>query len=78
MLKTLSEIPRQKLWGDRMVEEYSDEELEEILDRVYGWGAEFSRSKYFEGLTEEQKKESEFVGMSFTEYMYYHGLSSEE
>ena len=62
-----------------MVEEYSDEELEEILDRVYGWGAEFSRSKYFEGLTEEQKKESEFVIMSFTEYMYsYYGLPPEE
>ncbi|CAD7781404.1 hypothetical protein BLFGPEAP_02828 [Candidatus Methanoperedenaceae archaeon GB50] len=38
-----------------MVEEYSDEKLEEILDRVYEWGVEFSRSKYFEELTEEQK-----------------------
>ena len=62
-----------------MVEEYSDEKLEEILDRVYEWGVEFSRSKYFEELTEEQKQESEFVVMSFTEYMYsYHGLSPEE
>jgi len=52
--------------------------LEEIFDRVYEWGVEFSRSKYFEGLTEEQKKKSEFVVMSFTEYMYYHGLFPEE
>jgi len=62
-----------------MVEEYSDEKLEEILDGVYEWGVEFSRSKYFEELTEEQKQESEFVVMSFTEYMYsYHGLSPEK
>ncbi|MDI6885406.1 MAG: SEC-C metal-binding domain-containing protein [archaeon] len=62
-----------------MVEEYSDEELEEICDRVYEWGVEFSESKYFEELTEEQKQESEFVVMSFTEYMYsHHGLSPEE
>ncbi|MEG3225537.1 MAG: hypothetical protein BME94_08555 [Methanobacteriales archaeon Met13] len=53
-----------------MVEEYSDEELEEILDKVYKWGVEFSESKYFEELTEEQKQGSEFVVMSFTEYMY--------
>jgi len=62
-----------------MVEEYSDEKLEEILDKIYEWGVEFSRSKYFEELTEEQKQESEFVVMSFTEYMYsYIGLSPEE
>jgi uncharacterized protein YchJ len=62
-----------------MVEEYSDEELEEICDRVHEWGVEFSESKYFEELTEEQKDESEFVVMSFTEYMYsYQGLSPEE
>jgi len=62
-----------------MVKEYSDEELDEILDRVYEWGVEFSTSKYFEELTEEQKQESEFVVMSFTEYMYsYQGLLPEE
>jgi hypothetical protein len=62
-----------------MVEEYSDEERDEILDRVYEWGVEFSTSKYFEELTEEQKQESEFVVMSFTEYMYsYQGLLPEE
>ena len=42
-----------------MVVEYSDEKLEEFLDRIYEWGVDFSRSKYFEELTEEQKKESE-------------------
>ncbi len=62
-----------------MVEEYSDEKLEEILNRVNEWGVEFSRSKYFEELTKEQKQESEFVVMSFTEFMYsYHRLSPEE
>ncbi len=61
------------------MEEYSDKKLEEILDRVHEWGVEFSRSKYFEELTEEQKQRSEFVIMSFAEYMYsYHGLSPEE
>ncbi len=59
--------------------EYSDEELDEILDRVHQWGVEFSKSKYFEELTEKQKQDSKFVIMSFTEYMYsYHGLSPEE
>jgi len=62
-----------------MVEEYSDEEMEEILDRVYEWSVEFSKSQRYEALTEEQKQESEPVIMSFTEYMYsYHGLSPEE
>ncbi len=62
-----------------MVEEYSDEKLEEILDKAYEWGIAFSKSKYFEELTEEQKQESEFVLMSFTEYMYsYHELLPEK
>ncbi|MFQ5887636.1 MAG: SEC-C metal-binding domain-containing protein [Candidatus Hydrothermarchaeales archaeon] len=62
-----------------MVEEYSDEELEEILDRVHEWGFEFSKSRYFDDLSEEQKQESEFILMCFAEFMYsYHGLSPEE
>ncbi|RLF69731.1 MAG: hypothetical protein DRN40_06200 [Thermoplasmata archaeon] len=62
-----------------MVEEDSNEKLQEILDRVYRWGVEFSKSEYFEELTEEEKEESEFVIMTFTEYMYtHHGLSPEE
>ena len=55
------------------------EELEEILDKVYKWGAKFSKSKYYEELTEEQKQESEFVIRTFTDYMYsYLGLSPEK
>jgi hypothetical protein len=62
-----------------MEEEYSDEELQDICNRVYDWGVEFSKSKYYERLTEEQKRESELVIMSFTEYMYsYHGVPPEE
>jgi hypothetical protein len=62
-----------------MVEEYSDEKLDEICDRVYGWFVEFIKSQYYEKLTEEQKEESEFVIMSFAEFMYsYHGLPPEE
>lgn len=62
-----------------MVEEYSDEKLDEICDRVYGWFVEFQKSQYYEKLTEEQKEESEFVIMSFAEFMYsYHGLFPEE
>lgn len=62
-----------------MVEEYSEEEEEKILNKVYEWGVAFSASKYCEELPEEQKQESEFVVMSFTQYMYsYEGLSPEE
>jgi hypothetical protein len=62
-----------------MVEEYSDEKLDEICDRVYEWFVEFQKSQYYEKLTEEQKEESEFVIMSFAEFMYsYHGLPPEE
>lgn len=62
-----------------MVEEYSDEELDEILDKINEWGIAFSESNYFKELTEEQKQASEFIIMTFTEYMYsYHGLSPEE
>jgi hypothetical protein len=62
-----------------MVEEYSDDELEKILDKTYEWGIDFSESKYFQDLTEEQKRESEFIVMTFTQYMYsYHLVSPEE
>jgi hypothetical protein len=62
-----------------MVDEYSDEELDAILDEVFDWGMAFSKSRYFRGLTEEQKRESEFIVMSFTEFMYvHHGLSNSE
>lgn len=62
-----------------MVEEYSDEELDEIFEKINEWGIAFSESNYFKELTEEQKQESEFIIMTFAEYMYsYHGLSPEE
>lgn len=49
-----------------MVEENPAEEREEIQNKVYVWSIEFTGSKYFEELTEEQKRESEFVIVSFT------------
>lgn len=62
-----------------MTEEYSDKILEEISKKAQRWSDEFSKSRYYEGLTEEQKQESEFVITSFTEYMYsYHCLRPEE
>lgn len=62
-----------------MAEEYSDQELDEILDKVHKWGMAFSRSKYFEELSEEQKRESAAVVMFFGEFMYsYLGLRPEE
>ena len=62
-----------------MMEEYSDEKLEEILDKVYEWYVKFSKSRYFEELTEEQKQESESVIMCVTEFMYsYHGLPPDQ
>jgi uncharacterized protein YchJ len=62
-----------------MAEEYSDEQLDKILDRVYKWGIALSESEYFKELTEEQKQESEFIVMTFAQYMYsYHGSSPEK
>jgi hypothetical protein len=62
-----------------MGEEYSDQDLDRILDRVSKWGAAFSESKHFEALTAEQKQESESVVMFFAEYMYsYLGLTPEK
>lgn len=62
-----------------MGEEYSDDELEEICSKVKKWYELFSKSRHFEELTQEQKKEAEFVVTSFAEYMYsYHLLSPEE
>ena len=53
--------------------------MKKILGQVRKWGQEFSKSKHFEELTEEQKQESGFILETFTEYMYsYHGLLPEE
>jgi hypothetical protein len=62
-----------------MEEEHSEDDLDKIRDTVSTWGVAFSESTYFEDLTEEQKRESEFIILSFTDYMYtHHGLSPEE
>jgi hypothetical protein len=59
--------------------EYSDEELENVCDRIHNWGVEFSKSNYYKDLTEEQQEHSEGVIMFFTEYMYNnHFLPPEE
>ncbi|MDP2844714.1 MAG: hypothetical protein Q8N79_01380, partial [Candidatus Methanoperedens sp.] len=59
-----------------MSEEYSDEELEEILNEIQTWMKTFNDSKYFKELTEEQQQESEFIISIFAEYMYsYNGLT---
>lgn len=55
-----------------MTEEYSDEELEEILNKIEAWEKTFHESKHFIGLTEEQKQESGFIISIFAEYMYSH------
>ena len=38
-----------------MVEEYSDKELDEIMEKINKWGIAFSESNHFKELTEEQK-----------------------
>lgn len=57
-----------------MVEKYSDDELKKTLDKTNEWYLAFSESKYFQDLTEEQKRESEFIIQTFTEYMYSNNL----
>jgi hypothetical protein len=62
-----------------MAGEYSDEELEKILDKVSEWSRVFSESQHYANLTEEQKEESGFIISTFTEYMYsYHGSRPDE
>ncbi len=59
-----------------MTEEYSDEELEEILNKIEIWEKTFHESKYFKELTEEQQHEFEFIISIFAEHMYsYIGLT---
>jgi len=59
-----------------MADEYSDEELEEIHDKIETWIKIFNASKYFKELTEEQQQESEFIISIFAENMYsYIGLT---
>jgi uncharacterized protein YecA (UPF0149 family) len=58
--------------------EYSDKEMERIQGQMHKWVAEFSKSKHFDQLSEDQKQESEFILNTFAEYMYsYHSSSPE-
>lgn len=62
-----------------MVEEYSDEEREEILEQIHEWERDFSKSEQFKTLTDLQLGESESVINFFAEYMYsYHGVGPEQ
>jgi hypothetical protein len=59
--------------------DYSDKEMERIQGQMHKWVAEFSKSKHFDQLSEDQKQESEFIMETFSEFMYsYHGLSPHE
>jgi len=59
--------------------EYSDKEMESIQSQMRKWAVEFSKSKYFDQLSEDQKQESEFIMETFSEFMYsHHGLSPQE
>jgi len=55
---------------DIFTQGYSDEELEEIKNKVSAWHDKFSKSKHYERLSEEQKQASEDVVLTFTELMY--------
>ena len=59
--------------------DYSDKEMERIQGQMHKWVAEFSKSKHFDQLSEDQKQESEFIMETSSEFMYsYHGLSPHE
>ena len=56
--------------------EYSDKEMERVQGQMHKWVAEFSKSKHFDQLSEDQKQESKFIMETFSEFMYsHHGLS---
>ena len=44
-----------------MAEEYSDQELDSIWDRLWAWAASFSENEYYEALTKEQQGEAQSV-----------------
>ncbi len=59
-----------------MTDEYSDEELKEILDKIETWVKTFNETEYFKELTKEQQQESGFIISIFAEHMYsYIGLT---
>lgn len=51
-------------------EEYSDEALDKITEKVRGWAEAFSESAVFQELTKEEKEEADFIIDTFAEYMY--------
>jgi len=79
------EEPEEELEEDEFEEEEEEDdyepetEREEILERAYAWGAEWSQTPAFEALSTEEKDEAEYVTQSFAEYMYtYHDVTPEE
>lgn len=61
------------------MEEHSEKELEQVCNKADKWFTKFSKSPYFQNLTEEQKEASGSIISMFTEYMYnYHGRTPEE
>jgi len=55
-----------------------DEQLEKVMERVYGWGLEFSKSPHYEKLTETQKDMSQAVVMGFADFMHSFLMSPPE
>ena len=53
---------------------WSDRELKTILSKVEEWYDEFSKSEFFESLSDQQKEYSADVIMTVTEYMYNYYL----
>lgn len=59
--------------------EYSYKELEQVCSKADQWFNKFSKSPYFQNLTEGQKEESEFIITILSECMYtYHNRTLEE
>ena len=53
----------------KMTAEYSEEEENEIRDRVYELYKDFSKSELFYSLSEIQREQAEDVIMMFADYM---------
>jgi hypothetical protein len=56
--------------GNEVTDDYSDEQLDEILTQVDRWREDFFQSDHFETLTETHQVEAEFIVMTFAELMY--------
>lgn len=51
-------------------DEFSDEELDAILERVSEWGYAFEQSDHFDRLTPEQRAEAGSIVMTIAEFLY--------